>query len=263
MPASKSSQIPGSFNIVSGDKGGVGKSFTALALIDYLSTVKGGEVVVFEADKSNPDVARMYKDSIKCVYVDLTTENGWMDLMDTVAAHPKASFVLSTPAGIGTYMKLHLPGFKQFIAARKVELDMVLWWVMNPQHDSVNLLAEACNSYGTHFDKVRVVCNTHFSDGNKEAFFLWNDSPLRYKMEKEGTVTLYLPGLSLRVVAKLFHPQKIMPLADAIDIALGEKIGFTESERHKLALWRASVADILDPAFLEVAASSKPAASKP
>ncbi|MBN9424494.1 MAG: hypothetical protein J0I91_18785 [Candidatus Accumulibacter sp.] len=252
---------PSTFNVVSGDKGGVGKSFSALALIDYL-TSKGLEVVVFEADKSNPDVARMYQNNLKCYYVDLTTENGWMEVMDAVAVHPAATFVMSMPAGIGSAMKIHLPGFQKFIARREIAIDMVLWWVMNPQHDSVNLLAEACNTYGRHFPKNRVICNTHFSDGNQSAFFLWHDSPLRHKMEKDGAATMYLPGLSLRVVAKLFDPRKIMPFSDAIDIALGEQVEFTESERHKLEVWRENVSEIFDTVYPWPAAPATKASGK-
>lgn len=252
MSQKVTSQVPpfaqSTFNVVSGDKGGVGKSFSALALIDYLDS-KGLEVVVFEADKSNPDVARMYNNTLKTYYVDLSTENGWMNVMDAVAKHPAATFVMSMPAGIGSSMKIHLPGFQKFIARRAIAIDMVLWWVMNPQHDSVNLLAEACNTYGSHFPKTRVICNTHFSDGNQAAFFLWNDSPLRHKMEKEGASTMFLPGLSLRVVTKLFDPRKIMPFSDAIDIALGEQVEFTESERHKLEVWRENVAELFDNVY--------------
>lgn len=239
---------PVSFMIVGGDKGGVGKSFTALALIDYLDS-QGKDIVVIEADTSNPDVARMYDNALPCYHVDLTTENGWMEVMDAVIKHAGCTFVLSTPGGIGPHLKTHLPSFVSFLAQHKTPMMLELWWAMNPQHDSVNLLAEAINHYGQHFAKVRVVCDIHFSDNKPDMFFLWHESSLRTRLEKEGGLTLYLEGLNLRVVTKLFDPARIMPFADAVDLALGEKVGLSESERFKLGYWRERQAGHFGHAF--------------
>lgn len=247
---------PVSFNVVSGDKGGVGKSMTALALIDYLSS-RGDTVVVIEADTSNPDVARMYKGALQCYYVDLTNENGWMELMDAVISHPKATFVMSCPAGVGGYFDVHLPSFKRFLEQNKTPMSLSLWWVMNIQHDSVNLLAEAMMHYGTHFDKVRVICNMHYSANKPDAFFLWHESPLRTQLENSNGQTLYLEGLNLRVVAKLFDPRKIVPFADAADAALGEQVGLTESERFKLSFWRERQAEHFSHAYASPSVRAK------
>lgn len=249
------SKEPVSFDIVGGDKGGVGKSFTALALIDYLSST-GKDVVVIEADTSNPDVARMYSKALPCYHVDLTTENGWMEVMDAVIKHPGATFVMSTPGGIGPSLKTHLPSFVSFLKQHKTPVLLELWWAMNPQHDSVNLLTEAIGQYGNHFAKIRVVCDIHFSDNKPDAFFLWEESPLRTRLEKNGGLTLYLEGLNLRVVTKLFDPKRIMPFADAVDAALGEQVGLTESERFKLGYWRERQATHFGPAFLPAAGTA-------
>ena len=237
MRTKSSIKPPVTFDIVSGDKGGVGKSFTALTLIDVLVR-RGKEVVVIEADTSNPDVARMYRDTLSCYYVDLATENGWMEIMDIVIKHPGCAFVMSAPAGAGTNIQTHLPSLSGFLAQHKSPLELELWWAMNPQHDSVNLLSKAIKLYGHHFQKIRVVCNLHFSDNKQDAFFLWHESPLRTKLENDGGLTLMLEGLNLRVVTKLFDPERIMPFSEAVDVSLGEKVGLTESERYKLSSWR-------------------------
>ncbi|CAG0992646.1 hypothetical protein RHDC4_02608 [Rhodocyclaceae bacterium] len=252
-------KAPVKFHVASGDKGGVGKSFLALSLIDYLDG-RGEEVVVLEADKFNPDVARMYKNSLPCYSVDLTNENGWMEVMDAVIKHPNATFVMSCPAGIGGFLETHLPSFKSFLTKHnKTPMELALWWVMNPQHDSVNLLAEAMRRYGNEFATVRVVCNTHFSDNKPDAFFLWDESPLRAQLEKDGGMTLYLEGLNLRVVTKLFDPRKIIPFSDASDAALGEQVGLTESERFKLTNWRERQALQFGHAFAQPRTQAAPA----
>jgi hypothetical protein len=231
-----------------------------MTLIDYL-TERGENVVVIEADTSNPDVARMFEKNLPCYHVDLSTENGWMDLMDAVIKHAGHTFVMSTPGGAGVHLKKHLPSFVSFLKQHKTPMSMELWWAMNPQHDSVNLLGEAIDNYGEHFAKVRVILNLHFSDNNASSYFLWEESPLRTRLEKQGAVTLHLEGLHLRVVTKLFDPTRIMPFADAADAALGEKVGLSESERFKLSYWRDRQATLFGRAFPPVTTTAPLAAT--
>ena len=123
---------------------------------------------------------------------------------------------------------------------------------MNLQHYSVNLLNKALNDYGKHFKRIRVVCNLHFANGDKNPegpFFLWNESQLRTNIEKVGGLTLFLPGLHLRAVKKIFTPGNIMPFSEAADAAAGEKVGLETSERWKLGQWIEDINQLFIPAF--------------
>lgn len=239
------------FIIVHGDKGGVGKSFVAQAIADFLSS-RGDQVAIIDADTQNPDVSRMFAKSIPCAQANVRSENGWMDVMDFVVNHPGYTIIMNTPAGIGEYMKADMTSFSNFLEGQETPVQMELWWTMNIQHDSVNLLNEANKEYGQHFARLRVVCNLHFANGDKSQqgpFFLWNESPLRTKIEKNNGMTLFFPGLHLRVVAKLFAPGNSMPFADAVDSASGEALNLEHSERWKLQQWLADIKKLLAPAF--------------
>lgn len=240
------------FIIVHGDKGGVGKSMVAQAMADYLISL-GVKVAIIESDTQNPDVARMYANSVPVAQTNVRSENGWMDVMDFVMKHPGHTIIMNTPAGIGEYMKADMTSFSNFLEGQDTPVEMELWWTMNVQHDSVNLLNEAYKSYGQFFARLRVVCNLHFSNGDKSTngpFFLWNESPLRTQIEKKGGQTIHFPGLHLRVVSKLFAPGKIMPFSDAVDAVIGEVIGLEHSERWKLQQWIADCKKVFEPAFV-------------
>lgn len=239
------------FIIVHGDKGGVGKSFVAQATADYLAN-RGEKVAIIDADTRNPDVSRMFKDSLPCIQANIRSNNGWMDVMDFVMKHVGHTIIMNTPAGIGEYMKSDMESFVSFLKDQEVSVEMELWWTMNIQHDSVNLYQEAYKNYGQYFARQRVICNLHFANGDSShqgPFFLWNESPLRTKIEKSGGKTIYFPGLHLRVVAKIFAPDCIMPFSHAIDAAAGEAVGLLHSERWKLQEWIKNVAEQLTPAF--------------
>jgi hypothetical protein len=249
----KKSTVPsrGRFIVIHGDKGGVGKSFVAQAIVDLLFE-NGVKVAIVDADTANPDVSRMFADSVPCIQANIRGENGWMDVMDFVSKHPGHTIVMNTPAGVGEHMRRDITSFAGFLAAQDTPLDLELWWAMNVQHDSVNLFDKAFREYGVLFSRVRIICNTHFSNGDKSdqgPFFLWNESPLRTRIEKNGGLTLCFPALNLRVVKKLFEPVHVMPFYMAVDAASGEEVGLSSSERWKLVQWRTDVAALLRPAL--------------
>ena len=237
--------------VMHGDKGGVGKSMVSQALADYLMA-RGEQVAIIEADTRNPDVARMYGNNLPVAQTNVRSETGWMDVMDFVMKHPGHSIILNTPAGIGEYMKQDMESFARFLKDQDVPVEMELWWVMNVQHDSVNLLSDAFNSYGHYFARVRVCCNLHFSGGDKTPqgpFVLWNESPLKTQIEKKNGLTIYFPGLHIRVVKKVLDATQMMPYSDAADAAAGESLHLEYSERWKLQQWIRDCADAFAPAF--------------
>ena len=245
------------FIIVHGDKGGVGKSFVAQALADYLLS-QNEPVAIIDADTANPDVSRMFDKYVPCAQADVRSETGWMDVMDFVIKHRGSTIIMNTPAGIGEYMKADMTSFTEFLANQEIPVEMELWWTMNVQHDSVNLLSKANDAYGQFFKRLRVVCNLHFANGDKSAqgpFLLWNESTLRTSIEKNNGMTIFFPGLHVRVVQKLFTPGKIMPFSYAEDAATGEQVGLENSERWKLSQWRNDINKLMKPAFTQGSAA--------
>lgn len=245
------STTPARFIIVGGDKGGVGKSFLAQALADFLLERKEG-LAIIDADTANPDVLRMFEKYVPCCLANVRSENGWMDVMDFVIRHPGETIIMNTPQGIGEYMRADMTSFSEFLAAEDVPVQMELWWTMNVGHDSVNLLAKANEAYGQFFERIRVVCNLHFANGDKTdqgPFMLWHESPLRTRIEKNNGMTLFFPGLHVRVVKKLFAPLHTMPFGHAEDASTGEAIGLEASERWKLTQWRNDIKKLMSPAF--------------
>jgi hypothetical protein len=251
MPPIDSGKPLPKFIVVHGDKGGVGKSMVAMALVDYL-TSRGTPVAVLEADTRNPDVGRMFDKSLPTTSTNIRVENGWMDVMDFVMRHPGHTIIMNTPAGIGEHMKKDMESFAEFLKDKEVPIEMELWWVMNIHHDSVNLLQEAHRSYGDSFARLRVVCNLHFgAEGDKPSgpFMLWHESPLKAHLEKKQGRTIFFPGLHVRVVQKVLDPHNIMPFSEAIDLVAGEKVNLVHSERWKMEQWLKDCRRAFNPAF--------------
>ncbi len=247
-PSADPSKLKTRIVIVHGDKGGVGKSIVGQAIANLLCS-RGDKCAVIDADTANPDVSRMFEKNIPSIRTNIRLENGWMTVLDFVMANQGSTIVLNTPAGVGDYMKDDLRSLMTFFKREEIDVEMDLWWVMNHGHDSVNLLRKAIDAYGGYFNRLRVVCNLHFSDGKIEPFFLWNESPFKVSLEKANCETIYFPGLNLRAAGKVFVPSKIMPFFEAVDAGLGEALGLEHSERWKLQEWLQETNRVLSPTF--------------
>ncbi|MFX1767933.1 hypothetical protein PWP93_36295 [Paraburkholderia sp. A1RI-2L] len=218
-----------------GDKGGVGKSFWMQSFVDY-ALAAGIPMAVIDADTRNPDVDRMYAGATVCQKINLRRDDGWMDVIDFIKAHPDKHVAISLPAGIGEDMQKEFVDFCRFLNTKVPGAPkVVMFWVINLFADSVNLLRESLNDVGQHISKVVVVRNLVF--GEEKMFFMWDESPLRAELEGKGVcTTVSLPALHLRVTSKLFAAlDGVMPFSKAMKFPAA--FDLSHSEQFKLETW--------------------------
>jgi cellulose biosynthesis protein BcsQ len=125
--------------LVSGSKGGVGKSIVAMALTHYFVT-RGVKVFLIDADTANPDVGKTYGKTIDVAYINLDEKDGWMDLANRLAEQPDFAAIINTPARSGEGVK----HYGSLLADSLPDLgrELVTLWVINSQRDSLQLLKE-------------------------------------------------------------------------------------------------------------------------
>lgn len=219
----------GDIYVVGGGKGGVGKSFTTIALVDSLEQA-GVKVLVIESDTSNPDVWKMYKDQIETRLIDLDDANGWIDLVNACDEFKDHVIVINTAArnnkGVVAY--------GETLNSTLVELGRALTtlWVINRQRDSLELLKEYRDALpGT---KVHVIRNGYFGDEQK--FELYNFSKTRELIESEGGKSLLLPDLADRVSDDLYSKRLSVSKA-MVELPIGN--------RAELSRWRRDAARMI------------------
>jgi hypothetical protein len=212
----------GNIYVIGGGKGGVGKSFTTVALLDYLEQA-GAKVLVIESDTSNPDVWKMYKDQMETRLVDLDDANGWIDLVNVCDEFRDHIVVINTAArnnkGVVAY------GETLNSTLEELGRELVTLWVINRQRDSLELLKEYRDALpGSKFHVIR---NGYFGDEQK--FELYNSSKTRETIESEGGKSLVLPDLADRVSDDLYS--KRLSISRALtELPIGN--------RAELSRWR-------------------------
>lgn len=213
--------------MVGGSKGGVGKSFVTLALVDYLRR-SDVHVVLVETDTSNPDVMKAVHDEVECASCNLDEAGGWIDFVNFCDAHRDATVIVNTAArsqtGVAQYGGT-LAGTLEELARR-----LVVLWVINRQRDSLELLTE----FGETFPHAltHVVRNGYF--GAPDKFTLYRESQLRKAVEAQGQ-SLDFPDLADRVADEL-RSQRLSIRRAAETMHIGE--------RAELLRWRALYSDM-------------------
>jgi hypothetical protein len=215
---------------VTGSKGGVGKSVTSMAVLDYLMTHTSAIVKLIETDTSNPDVWKSYGQVVESEQLDLDGVEGWIQLVNTCEANPFKTIVVNTPARNNSGVSQH--GAILLNALKELGRPLITLWVINRQRDSLELLREYLTVVGE--GSVHVVQNAYFGDASK--FQLYLTSPLREVIAQRNGRDLILPDLSDTVTDQLYT--KRLTLAEA---SKQLKIG----DRMELQRWRQSIAEML------------------
>jgi hypothetical protein len=217
---------------VSGSKGGVGKSLTAMAVLDFLST-EHRYVRLLEADTTNPDVWKSYRRTIEGEVSDLDDVDGWINLVNTCDANPFKAIVINTPARNNDSVRHH--GSILLESLKELARPLITLWVINRQRDSLELLRNYMESMTTGI--VHVVRNGYFGDESK--FELYQSSSMPETIAQQGGKSLFLPDLADRVTDELYS-RRITLSEAAQQLKLGDRV--------ELQRWRAHVREIMTQA---------------
>ena len=216
---------------VSGSKGGVGKSITSMAVLDYL-TAEHRYLRLLEGDPTNPDVWKSYHREVESEVLDLDSVDGWIQMVNVADANPFKTIVVNTPARNNDAVRAH--GALLLDSLKELGRPLLTLWVINRQRDSLELLNEYLQMMSGGMGVVHVVRNGYFGDERK--FELFEQSPLRDAIAQQGGQALYLPDLADRVTDELYSRR--ITLAEAVQqLKLGD--------RAELQRWRATVKEML------------------
>lgn len=178
--------------IIDGDKGGVGKSFVARAVADYLITHKAdGKVVVVDCDPSNADVVGgdgfSETETVGGVEVlglrsPVSSLEDWFSTVDRAVklASPGTDFVFSLPAGAGLYINDTVLEMFGLVAPVHTV------WVMGKDKSSIEQLSERIYRAPMFYEHGIVALNEHHGPMGRGTFNLWMQDQIRSNIVKPG-----------------------------------------------------------------------------
>ncbi|WP_029631138.1 ATP-binding protein [Scytonema hofmannii] len=179
--------------IVTGDKGGVGKSTFARALLQ-LYIDKNLWCLGYDADMRNNQLRRHYEKYtglIRCINV---FDKGKADQLLIDLEEDYFPLVLvDMPAQSGGVFELFVKELSFFdILAKELGYKVTMLSVINRLRDSVNIL-EALHEYCG--DKVNYVVVKNLFFGDEDKFGRYDSSPIRQTLKAKGLVEVLMPDL--------------------------------------------------------------------
>jgi hypothetical protein len=227
--------------LITGSKGGVGKSMLAHVLIDQL-LLRDKRVLYVECDTANPDVWHCLQrdpdnapgetvNGITAMTVRLEDEQSWADIVTALDDNPDhvgviggASRTTEAVVNHGHILRETLP---------ELGRELVTLWVIDEQRDSLGPLQKHLAIFGD--SPTHVVKN---SPRGPEAFALYEGSKLRTAVESKGGSSLLMPRLGPAGVSALYSER--LAIARALDV-------LPLANRYLMRNFRASCGCMLEP----------------
>jgi hypothetical protein len=213
--------------LVHGDKGGVGKSVFARALLDrYIRN--GIPVDVYDSDKRNPDLSRFYASKTTVSLVDVTSKTAFDAVLDKLEANDTRALV-DLAAGAGDVLNRLISGDIRLGAALDdMKARATIVYVLSRSRPSVAGLNVALADFKEVPCDWVIVRNTYF--GETEKFSRYENSNTRKEVLSRGAVEIDMPELLDDLYDDL--DQNSVAFMDAAE---GDKLTF--SNRRRVRAW--------------------------
>lgn len=202
------------FVIVTGDKGGVGKSTFARALFDFYISQKF-PCIGYDADTRNPQLERHFcKELVHCVNI---FERGGADrLLTDLETESPALVLVDMPAQSGGYFTKFEKEMAFFDSLKELGYRPTMVSVLNRVIDSVNVLNTLHEYCKDKVDYV-IVKNLFYSADDGSRFERYNEWEGRQKLIEEGAIEIEIKDLFFKTY-------------DFVD---SYSIGFTDAITHE------------------------------
>lgn len=180
------------FVIVTGDKGGVGKSTFARGLFDFYIKNKL-PCIGYDADTRNPQLERHFSsDLVRCVNI---FERGGADrLLTDLEEEPSPLVLLDMPAQSGGYFTKFESEISFFALLDELGYRVTMASVLNRVVDSVNVLNVLYDYCGDRVDYV-VVKNLFYSADDASRFERYNEWEGRKNLVAAGAIEIEIKDL--------------------------------------------------------------------
>lgn len=183
--------------LISGDKGGVGKSWVATALVEYLKEC-GKTITIIETDMSNYDVGAPYtlhpESGISVVGIDLTKQKGSELFLDTVLETESDCIVINSRATGNDFVESQIAFYENLA---ELDCDLTVIWSMFSEKDCVVALKKFCDGSKVDYKNVIVSLNLHSTQGEND--FSYHRTDFCEKMRAGGVREMFFPVLPKRI----------------------------------------------------------------
>lgn len=212
--------------LVTGDKGGVGKTTTARVIADYMEQ-GNSNLAFFDTDKTNATFRRFIGE--KCKLLDPDKQGSLDELIDEVVDLPKGTQVLIDCAARSLDSILDWMDQIEFeTVLTDSKLDLAIIFVLGSDKDSLQILSDL------HDDMDSFEINPQYfivkNYGRSGDYSQYETSKIREKLKAKKALEICIPSLLERTTLAM---DKNNLRFNELDSASTEKLSITDKQRAK------------------------------
>ncbi|BFM08827.1 hypothetical protein [Halioxenophilus aromaticivorans] len=183
-------------HFISGEKGGVGKSFTSRVLAQYFIDQKK-PFANYDSDQSHATLSRFYADYTKAVKVD--DLESLDEILKQAEEKPELEIIVDLAAQTAKHLDVWIEESDLFEFLTEIDATVYFWHVMDDGADSARLLDKYLRRYGDSPMQLIVVKN----QGRGQDFSFFDNSEIAKKAKAAGAVFVTLPKLVAGLTQKI------------------------------------------------------------
>ena len=230
---------------VTGDKGGVGKSFTSRVLLDWYGE-RGIKIKTFDTDKTNSTLFRFFSSSESdgLMLNQLDTDNqGDLDaFLNQVAGSKDEVFVIDCAARTMDRFLVWMKEVGFFELTREHDIKVTLAFVLGPEKDCVAILKDIASEFEKNAEYILIK-----NEGKGSEFKVYDGSKTRERILKSlSGIEIKIPLLHSKTsleVDRLSIPFSVAKDSTALGLAERSRVrtfqarAFLELDQAE-ALWK-------------------------
>ena len=218
-------------HLIGGEKGGVGKSVVARVLAQYMID-KDIPFVGFDTDKSHGSLMRFYSDFASPMLID--SYESLDTMVELAAENPEERILVDLAAQTHEQLVKWMDESGVLEALGDHELSLIYWHVMDSGKDSVALLKNLFDRFGSRLDYVIVL-----NQLRGENFDLFEKSGEKARADSLDAKIISLKRLNQQAIAKIDSENSSFWSAQQKSPANGNGLGILQRQRVKVWLQHA------------------------
>ena len=133
-------------HLVSGDKGGTGKSAFSSLLVDYF-TSKDIALRAIDGDITNPTLSMCYPDAVGVVVSDDRDQRNQLNIIFLAAQEDSRLVVVDLPARSEVPISGWLDAYSVIELAKECNIDLVKWWLSDGEPSTIDMFVASVKEH--------------------------------------------------------------------------------------------------------------------
>ena len=182
--------------LISGEKGGTGKSVTAAQLYECYKAHDGLKAQAIDGDLTNPSLSIMYTDVLPLILSDDRDELDQLNVVFTAAMEKDVDVIVDLPARSESILNQWINDYKVLSLAEKYNIQFVKWWVSDGDPLSIPLFIDSTK----RFPRIEHIFVKNMGLAKPRQWSQWEQDSDIKEWRKEGEI-IELPFMDKNLIA--------------------------------------------------------------